>query len=411
MRDCPHVSSCARVSARWATPLLPPQQSCDALGGAGRVCTSTAPRARLAVVGSAPPLPVDGPLNRRLGVAPPPRATGARDDVPPPGFAAPVPRVAPLPALVRRATPAPRAPWVTPLFVPRRNRLVTPARRAGVAPAADHRVPRRAQACLCLQPLSAPHRPQVALMTCHRLPARGDAGLVAPRRRRGVGPHVEPHAGTPGLPGLDVPGGGDAGVARLHGHAPVASGFRQPRRTARDHCARGRQGHQILRSAQHGRSVSAGQRSRARLFPSVQGHVGGSGRYRAAWWCPGCGREPAAPVESATRPPRVALSAQGRRRVALAYPGVVVEASDALGEGRRPHPLRLLGDLDLERSTRLPGAPSWANARAVWCERGCPGRVNGWGDPPGLGAVCAGGHPQGPRLRRAGFGTGDPMHR
>jgi hypothetical protein len=238
------------------------------------VCTSTAPIDLIAIVGTAPPLHFDVPLNRRLGVAPPPLATGSRHAVPPPVFAAPVPLVAPFQALIRLAKPDPRAQLLTQLFVHLRKRLVTTDRREVVAPSTDYRVQRLDQAFLCIHPMSAHHRPQMSLMTGHRLPARFDDGLVSPLRLRGVLPNVEPQAVKPGLPVLDVQGVGDAGFARLQFPSHVASVFRQHRLTALDHFALGMQGHQIIRIANHGRSVSAGKRSRDRLFQAVQGHVG-----------------------------------------------------------------------------------------------------------------------------------------
>ena len=409
--DFPHVSGVARGSAVCTSPVWSLQESCDSPGDAGVVCTPATPVAVLAIVGAAPPWPVDVPRQRRLGVEPSSLPTGSRRDVPRPLLAPPVVRVAPWPGLVRMAQPDPRAALWAPLCVHRLARLVTTDRGDGVAPASDHRVHRLHQACLCLQPMAAPHCPYRALLTGHRLPARGAAGLVTARGRRGGWPHVDAQAVTPGLTLLNVSGMGEAGLARVPGQSPVASMVRQDRLTALEHCPRGMSDAPSIRLAPHRRTASTGQRARDRLFQAVQGHGGEYGRGRATVRCPRVGGTPCTLVAPANLQPGGALPAPGRRRVQRASPGVVVEAIAALGDVRLQHPRRLRVELDRARAKRIPGAPAWATALAVGFERRFPGRFQGWGDPTWLGPVGAGGHPHGPRCRRAGCGQVDPTHR
>jgi hypothetical protein len=273
MIDFQPVSGFERVSAICTSAVLSLQESRDSPGDSGMVCTPATPGDCIAIVGAAPPLHVHVPLNRRLGVATQPLPTGARQAVPLPILAPPVLLVAPLQRLVRMTTPAPRAEWWAQLFVHRLERRVTPDGGAVVAPASEHRVQRRDETCLCVHSMSAHHCPPLSLMTCHRLPARLDDRLVAALGRRGVWPKVEAQEVKPGLTLLSLHGLGDAGLARLPGQSQAVQWFRQQRLTARDHCPLWLEDEQIIRLA-HPSRRSTGKRSRARLFQSVQGHLG-----------------------------------------------------------------------------------------------------------------------------------------
>jgi hypothetical protein len=156
--DVPHVSGVARVAAVGTSPALALQEAGASPGDAGGG-TPAPPGDGLAIVGAAPPWPGDVPPNRRHGVATDSRPTGWRRDGPRPRLAPPVWLVAPVQGLVRLATPDPRAALGAQLCVPRRERLVTPDREAGVAPSSEHRGPRRQPAGLGSPPRSAPHGP------------------------------------------------------------------------------------------------------------------------------------------------------------------------------------------------------------------------------------------------------------
>jgi hypothetical protein len=269
-----HGSGFARVSAVGTSPVWSLQESGDSPGDSRVVCTPATPVDGIALVGAAPPLHVAVPLHQRLGVAPAALPTGLRRDAPRPFRAPPGCLVAPGPGLVRMAQPAPRAALWAPLFVHLRERLVTPDRGAVVAPAADPRVQRRNQACLCRQPRTAHHRPALSLMTCHRLPARLADGLVAALGRRGGWPNVAAQAVKAGRTLRHWQGMGEAGFARLPGPAPAASVLRPERLTALDHCPRGMYDDPIIRIANHSRTASTGKRARARLCQAVPGHRG-----------------------------------------------------------------------------------------------------------------------------------------
>ena len=144
-------------------------------------------------------------------------------------------------------------------------------------------------------------------MTGHRLRAWFDAGFVAARGLRGGLPNVEPQAVTPGFTPLDLPGMGDAGLARFQGHSPAAPVFRQPRLTSLAHGTLGLSGDQIIRIAPHGRRAAAGKRARDRLCQSVEGHVGSHGRAGATWRGPGFRGQPDALVAHTTLQPGVDL--------------------------------------------------------------------------------------------------------
>jgi hypothetical protein len=238
------------------------------------VGTSVTPVTCIAIVGAAPSLPFHVPLNRRLGVDTPPLPTRARLEGPLPLLVPPVLLVAPCQTRMRRTTPAPRSAWLAPLFVPRLERLLTPHGRAVVAPSSDHRVERLDEASRWVHPMSVHHGPSLSLMTCHRLPARVDDGLVAALGRRGVVPNGAAQEVTAGLTCLDLQGVGEAGRARFPFQAQAASVVLQHRLTALAHVPLGRSGHQLLRLANHGRWAAAGQRLHDGRFPSVQGHVG-----------------------------------------------------------------------------------------------------------------------------------------
>jgi hypothetical protein len=235
MSDFQHVSGLDCVSALCPSPVLSRQESGDSPGDSGVVGTPATPVDCIAIVGAAPPLHFDVPLNRRLGVAASSRPMGSRLEVPLPLLAPPVLLVAPFQGLARMAKPAPRAEWLAQLCVPLLECLVTADRGVGVAPAAAPRIQRRNEACLGNQPRSAHHCPDLSLMTCPRFPARLDNGLVAALGLRGVLPKVEAQEVTPGLTLLGVQGMGDAGFARFQGHSPAASVFRQDRLPALDH--------------------------------------------------------------------------------------------------------------------------------------------------------------------------------
>ena len=172
-------------------------------------------------------------------------------------------------------------------------------RRAGVESAAV--------SGLGVHPMSAHPCPHLSRMTGHRLRAWFDAGFVAARGLRGGLPNVEPQAVTPGLTPLDLPGMGDAGLARFQGHSPAAPVFRQPRLTSLAHGTLGLSGDQIIRIAPHGRCAAAGKRARDRLCQSVEGHVGSHGRAGATWRGPGFQGQPDALVAHTTLQPGVDL--------------------------------------------------------------------------------------------------------
>jgi hypothetical protein len=83
----------------------------------------------------------------------------------------------------------------------------------------------------------------------------------------------------------------------------------------------------------------------------------------------------------------------GRESHPLEAPGLSWR-TEAFGDVRIQHPLRFLVDLDIDRSNRIPGAPSWAKAIAVGFKLRFPCRFQGLGDPTLLGPVCEGGHTQ-----------------
>jgi hypothetical protein len=126
--------------------------------------------------------------------------------------------------------------------------------------------------------------------------------------------------------------------------------------------------------------------------------------WRGARW----GRRPVPLVEDSCRAPGVAVAAHGRRGVALASPGRVVEAIKACGEVRLQHPCRLLVALALERSPRLPGAPSRTKAIAVRRTWRFPCRFQGVFADALRGTVRDSRDPPRALLGRAGLGNVHP---
>ena len=406
--DFPPVSGGARVSAVGPSPVVSLQEPRDSPGDSRVVGTPATPGDGIARVGAAPPVPVHVPRQRRLGVATPPLSTGWRPAVPRPLLTPPGLLVAPAQRRVRLATPAPRAAWWAPRCVPRLARLVTTDRGAVGAPSADHRVDRLEETSLGVPPRAAPHGPHRALRPCQRLPARVDERLVAARGRRGVWPQVDAQAVTPCLPRRHLHGRGEAGRARVQGHAPAGPVCRPPRLPSRPHVTRGRSDEQRRRRAHHRRTAATGNRSRARLCPSVPCPVGSPGRGGAPVRGPRGGGTPGARVAPAHLPPGGARPPPRRRRLERASPGGVGEASAAGGAVRRQHPCRWLVALARDGAPRLPGTPARATAVAGGFQRCVPCWRQPVCDPRVRRAIGHGRHPPGTRRGRAGCGTLHP---
>jgi len=118
MLDVPHGFGLDGVAARCPSPVLSRQESGDSPGDSGVVCTPATPGDCLAIVGAAPPLHVDVPRHRHLGVDASSLPRGSRLAVPRPRLAPPVLLVAPWQGRARRAKPAPRAELLAPVGDP-----------------------------------------------------------------------------------------------------------------------------------------------------------------------------------------------------------------------------------------------------------------------------------------------------
>lgn len=198
------------------------------------------------------------------------------------------------------------------------------------------------------------------------------------------------------------------GLARFPCPSHPTSVFCQPRLTWLDALPHRVDDHQIIGVANHGRGAPAGKRPLQQLFPPVQRNVRDPGRGHAALRGGRGGRRPVARVEDSRRESGVDLPAHGRRGVERASHCRVVDAINACGEVRLQHPCGVLVALAIERSPRLPGAPSRTKATAGGCTRRFPCRFQGVLDDARGGPVRDRRDAQRALLVRAGCGKVDP---
>jgi hypothetical protein len=368
-----HVAHLPAVSARPVCPLLLLQQSRRAGLDCRVVASARAPVDFIAIVGSASPVPLHVAPDRRFGVTVQAVAADVRPAVPRAVFPSPLAGVAPLPTLVRMATPPPRPSSWPHTRVQRPTRLLTAHGRAVMTPPPDDRVERCDQPALPRPPAAGGHLPDLPVMSGHRCPARVDDRLIATPYAAWVWATVAPQAVEPGCAFHCFQRRPDPGLARFHlqTHLPSPGGHQSltlcehfPLRMAPDEL--------IGRADPRRGPPPAGKGLPEQRFQAVQRHLGESGGARAAVGHPCCGRTQLPGLHHPGLSPGVDVASAGRVGVEFASQGGVIAALKPCGDVRLQAPCRLLVDLDLARAHRLPGAASRPTPVAVGLTRRFP---------------------------------------